>query len=262
MLIDDISAVAQEAGEIILSAHDLTVKSKPGTANFVTDYDIRVQRFLQEGLLAILPDAHFVGEENDCTDDVFHGYAFIVDPIDGTTNFIRDYRASSISIGLSLDGEIIMGVVYDPYRHELFTAEKGNGAFLNRQAIHVAANPLSNSIICLGTTSYDRSKTDLTFTLARRLFDAALDLRRSGSFALDACAVACGRADLAFEATLNPWDYAAVSCILQEAGGKMSQLDSTPIRLDRPGSIVCGSAIAYREFFDNEFWKIKHTPFS
>lgn len=256
MIINEISAAAREAGKIILSAHDMTVKSKPGTANFVTDYDVRVQQFLQKRLLTILPEAHFVGEENDCTDDVFDGYAFIVDPIDGTTNFIRNYRASSVSIALSLDGDVIIGVIYDPYRDELFTAEKGNGAFLNNIAIHVSENPLSNSIICLGTTSYDRTKTDLTFSLARRLFDVSLDLRRSGSFALDACTVACGRADLAFEATLNPWDYAAASCVLQEAGGLMSQLDGTPVHLDRPSSIICGSTIAYREFFDKGYGTI------
>lgn len=253
MWMEEITAAAREAGGIILGAHDLTVKAKPGTANFVTDYDVRVQQFLQQRLLSLHPGAHFVGEENDCTDDVFHGYAFIVDPIDGTTNFIRNYRASSVSIALAKDGEVILGVVYDPYREEMFTAEQDGGAFLNDVPIHVAENPLSQSLISIGTSSYDRSLADGTFALGRALFDAALDFRRSGSFALDACAVACGRLDLAFEKRLSPWDYSAAGCIIREAGGQLSQLDGTPVRLDAPSSVVCGSAAAYREFFERGF---------
>lgn len=258
MLIPEITAIVREAGKIVLSAHDInnTIQEKPGTANFVTAYDVRVQQFLQESLLALLPGAHFVGEENDCTDDVHHGYAFIVDPIDGTTNFIRNYRASCICVALAQDGEVITGVVYDPYRDELFTAEKGGGAFLNGAPIHVNDNPLSQSLMSVGTTTYDRTQTDRTFGLSRALFDVMLDLRRSGSFAIDGCAVACGRIDLAFEMRLSPWDYAAVSCILREAGGRISQLDGSPITLDRPCSILCGSAVTHEEFFARGFDKL------
>lgn len=255
MLIPEISNIAREAGKIVLSAHDIenVIKIKPGTANFVTAYDVRVQQYLQESLLALLPGAHFVGEENDCTDDVHHGYAFIVDPIDGTTNFIRNCRASCICIALAKDGEVITGVVYDPYRDELFTAEQGCGAFLNGAPIHVNDRPLADGLMSVGTTTYDRTLTDRTFALTRALFNVMLDLRRSGSYAIDGCAVACGRLDLAFEMRLCPWDYAAVSCILREAGGKMTQLDGSPITLDRPCSILCGSATAHDEFFARGF---------
>lgn len=258
MLITEISEAARTAGQIMLGAHDISqaVKVKPGTANFVTAYDVHVQHYLQKRLGEILPGAHFVGEEEDCTDDTAHGYAFIVDPIDGTTNFIRDYRASCVSIALAKDGEVIAGVVYDPYRDELFTAERGGGAALNGSPIRTACNPLSGSLVSVGTTSYDRSKADSTFALGRALFDASLDLRRSGSFAIDACAAACGRIDLAFEVRLSPWDYAAASCIIKEAGGEMAQLDGSPITLDRPCSIVCGSGTAFREFFERGFDRI------
>lgn len=259
MLVTEISATAREAGGIMLEAHDISrvVRAKPGTANFVTDYDVRVQQFLQQRLQSILPGAHFVGEENDCTDDVFHGYAFIVDPIDGTTNFIRGCCASSVCIALAEDGEVITGVVYDPYRDELFHAERGGGAYLNGVQIHAAENPLAKSLVSIGTTSYDRSKADRTFALGRALFDAALDLRRSGSFAIDACAAACGRIDLAFEMSLCPWDYAAAGCILREAGGEISQLDGTPVALDRQSSVICGSRTAYTEFFERGFGQIR-----
>lgn len=257
MLIEEISAAAREAGAILLGAHDLSVKSKPGSANFVTDYDVRVQGFLQQRLQAVLPGSHFVGEEEDCTDDVFHGYAFIVDPIDGTTNFIRDHRASAVCIALVKDGEPTAGVVYDPYRDELFHAEAGGGAFLNGKPIHVAENPLSKSLFSIGTSAYYRSLSDRTFAIGRALFNAALDLRRSGSFALDACAAACGRIDLAFEVQLCPWDYTAAGCILREAGGRLTQLDGSPVRLDRPSSVVCGSMTAWKEFFERGFDRIE-----
>lgn len=257
MLIEEIKAAAREAGGMIRNAGAMQVTAKPGTANFVTDHDVRVQKFLQKRLQEILPGSHFAGEEEHCTDDVFHGYAFIVDPIDGTTNFIRGYDASSVCIALAKDGEVAAGVVYDPYRDELFHAEKGGGAFRNDEPIHVAENPLAQSLIGIGTSSYDRSLTGRTFAMARALFDAALDLRRSGSFAIDACAAACGRIDLAFEMQLNPWDYSAAGCILREAGGKISRLDGTPVQLDRPSSVVCGSATAYQEFFDRGFDRIE-----
>ena len=106
----------REAGQIILSAHDVQVSSKEGIGNFVTTYDVKVQSFLREKLLSIVPDAHFVGEEDKVHDDALHGLAFIVDPIDCTANFVRGMKHSAVSVALARDGVLILGAVYNPYR--------------------------------------------------------------------------------------------------------------------------------------------------
>ena len=123
-LLEQIVECVKACGEIILNADRTAcmVDSKEGEANFVTTYDKKVQEVLQEKLLTILPEATFVGEEEDIHASIEKGYAFIVDPIDGTTNFIKDYHTSAISVGLTKDGEQYMGVVYQPYLQEVFTA--------------------------------------------------------------------------------------------------------------------------------------------
>ena len=128
-LLRQISDAVRTCGEIMLHADRSKncIDEKAGHANFVTDYDKKIQQELQKRLLEILPEAVFVGEEEDIHASIAKGYAFIVDPIDGTTNFIKDYHMSAISVGLALNGERYMGVVYNPYLNELFTAVRGQG---------------------------------------------------------------------------------------------------------------------------------------
>lgn len=143
-----------------------------------------------------MPEAVFVGEEEDIHASIAKGYAFIVDPIDGTTNFIKDYHVSAISVGLALDGERYMGVVYNPYLNELFTAVKGQGAYLNGVPIHVSSQPLENGVVLFGTAPYYEELNQKSFEMAYDYFKRSLDVRRSGSAALDLCSVAAGRAEL------------------------------------------------------------------
>lgn len=200
-LLKEIIAAVRTCGTIILNA-DRTksgIDEKAGHANFVTAYDKKVQEELQKKLLAILPEAVFVGEEEDVHASVADGYAFIVDPIDGTTNFIKDYHASAISVGLTKDGERYMGVVYNPYLDEMFTAVRGQGAFLNGRPIQVSNQPLENGIVIFGTAPYYEDLAKKSFDMAYQYFCKALDVRRSGSAAIDLCNVAAGRAELFFE---------------------------------------------------------------
>lgn len=242
---------ARSVGPILLEAAQIadSVSEKEGQRNFVTTYDVKVQGMLRQALLGRWPEAHFLGEEGEVKEDSMHGLAFIVDPIDGTTNFIKGYRCSAVCIAAAQDGVVQCGVVYDPYSDSMFIAERGKGAFLNGKPIHVADRGLKNGLICLGTGSYYAELTDHTFKLARALFDEALDLRRSGSAALDMCYVACGRAELMFEERLWPWDHAAAALIVHEAGGRASEISGAPLPLDRSSSIVAASARAYEDFF-------------
>lgn len=244
-LLEQMIECVKECGEIILNADRTAcmVDAKVGEANFVTTYDKRVQEVLQEKLLKILPEATFVGEEEDIHASIEKGYAFIVDPIDGTTNFIKDYHTSAISVGLTKDGEQYMGVVYQPYLNEMFTAIKGQGAYLNGKQIHVSKEPLSNGIVLFGTAPYYHELNRSSFELAYEYFQKALDVRRSGSAAIDLCTIAAGRAELFFELRLSPWDYAAGALIVKEAGGKITTVEGNEITLETPCSVKAWNGV-------------------
>lgn len=239
-LLEQIVDAVRICGAIILHADRSMscIDEKAGHANFVTIYDKKVQEELKKRLLAILPEAAFVGEEEENHVSVAKGYAFIVDPIDGTTNFIKDYHMSAISVGLSRDGERYMGVVYNPYLDEMFTAVSGQGAYLNGAPIHVSSEPLCNGIVLFGTAPYYEELNRKSFEMAYDYFRRALDVRRSGSAALDLCSVAAGRAELFFELRLCPWDFAAGSLIVEEAGGKVTTAEGGRLTLDAPCSML------------------------
>lgn len=245
-LLEQITDVVRACGRIILHADRGAgyVDEKAGHANFVTAYDKKVQQELEKGLLSILPEAVFVGEEEDIHASVERGYAFIVDPIDGTTNFIKDRHMSAISVAVTLDGRQYMGVVYDPYLDEMYTAIKGQGAYLNRRQIHVSSEPLENGIVLFGTAPYYEELNKRSFEIAYACFQEALDIRRSGSAALDLCSVAAGRAELFFELRLSPWDHAAGGLIVEEAGGRVTRVEGGPTALDAPCSVLATNKIA------------------
>jgi len=230
-MLDSITQIVGQAGEIILSAHDVAAQThkKSSAADLVTDYDLAVENFLKEKLPPLIPGAIFFGEEEKENADPSQGWAFIVDPIDGTTNFVRDLRQSAISVALAKDGIVEYAVVLDPYKNELFSARRGGGAFLNGQPIHVSNRPLSEGVFGMGTAIYKREYTVPTMRLTEQLFRRSCDFRRMGAAALDLCNVACGRLDCFFEYSLCPWDYAAGSLIITEAGGVISALDGSPL---------------------------------
>ncbi len=243
---NQIETLMRECGDIMLSAKRDTsmVEAKEGHANFVTTYDKCIQEKLKGMLLELIPEAVFVGEEEDIHPGINDGFAFVVDPIDGTTNFIRDYKQSCISVALLKDGIPELGLVYNPYLNEMFTAIRGQGAFLNGAPIHVSGLPVEEGIVLFGTSPYYRELNRKSFDLAYIYFKRALDIRRSGSSALDLCNIAAGRAEVFFELRLSPWDYAAGSLIVTEAGGIITTAEGDPICFDKPCSILASNGVA------------------
>lgn len=225
----------------------LEVDDKAGHANFVTNYDKKIQGELKKKLLAVYPGALFVGEEDDSdtsdSDIESDKFAFIVDPIDGTTNFMKDYRQSCISVGLTYGGELVAGVVYKPYSEELICAEKGKGAFCNGKPIHVSNSDLDHALVSFGTAPYYEELRRKSFEKAEEFSARCIDVRRSGSAAIDLCNVAMGRVDLYFEYRICPWDIAAGAVIVTEAGGKISQTDGSAITLKDKCSILATNGI-------------------
>jgi len=222
-MLKDLSEIVRQAGDILLNAQDIRAhtRMKTSASDLVTDFDLEVETFLRRALLELLPEAGFYGEEEADRADPHRGSVFIVDPIDGTANFVRNLGPSNISVALAKDGAVEYGVVYDPVKGELFTAQRGGGAFLNGEPIHVSDLLLNQGIFLLGTSIYHRDLIEPTMTMAERLLQRSCDLRRLGSAALDLCYVACGRAELFFEYSLCPWDHAAGGLILTEAGGSV-----------------------------------------
>lgn len=248
-MLNKIIDTVKDAGKIILSAHnrESAVTAKEGKKNFVTKYDVAVQDYLFEELGKAFPEAEFVGEEgeNNLESDALR---FIIDPIDGTTNFMQDYRCSCISVALCKKSTVIAGVVYNPYTNEIFSAEKDKGAYLNGKLITVSDRPLSDGLALFGTSPYHPENTDETFALLRKVFDFSRDIRRSGSAAYDICMIACGRCEVFFEKSLQPWDIAAGTLILKEAGGIALNYKGEEINFSAPDDVIFANPKAYEEF--------------
>lgn len=246
MLNEMISAV-RRAGDMIRHAHHIerVTREKNGSAaDLVTKYDVAVQEFLKTELLRLRPDADFFGEEGDHA-KLSRDWVFIVDPIDGTTNFVRELNYSNIAAALAYRGDVRYAAVYNPFADELYAAEKGGGATLNSRPIHVSRRPLDHAVTMCGSTIYDRACTDRSFAIMRHLYDRCLDFRRFGAAELDICQVAAGRIDVFFECRLSPWDFAAGSLILSEAGGRLTRLDGTPVDPLQPGSVWATNGVCH-----------------
>lgn len=206
--------------DLIFKEMEKAKVTEKGSADFVTNVDVAVQEFLTKKLNAAFPEIDMIAEEKENVNLSKDKRYWILDPIDGTTNLIYDYKLSAVSLGLYEQGEITMGIVYNPFTDEMFTAAKGEGAYLNGVSIHTSEEvELRNSIISYGSCPYDKSHAKELFPMFERIFVNCADFRRTGSAAIDFCYVACGRQHGFLELNLKPWDYAAGSLIVQEAGG-------------------------------------------
>jgi myo-inositol-1(or 4)-monophosphatase len=244
-LVNDICALVRECGKIILTANreKMAIDIKSGVTDLVTEYDKNIQEQLKVGLKKLLPEARFIGEEGSSDELTEEGYAFVVDPIDGTTNFIKDYHVSAISVALLKGKEPVVGVIYNPYLDEVFSAIKGQGAFCNGKKITVSAQPINNALVLFGTSPYDKGLFVKTIEIITDYFYRALDIRRSGSAALDLCSVAAGRAELYFELQVSPWDFAAGKLLVEEAGGVVTTFDGEPLSFEGKTSILAKNGV-------------------
>lgn len=237
--LQDILPIVRSAGEIILKREGAGHIRTKAAQDFVTDVDLRVQRYICENLKDRWPHIQFMGEEQSNDHIEFSRPYWVLDPIDGTTNFIHDFRASVISLALVLDHDPIFGVVYNPTTDEEFTGIRGGGAYLNGEPIRVSAVPsLSEALVFVGTAPYRRDEMNENFRRIQRVYLSSHDIRRFGCTALELCYIACGRADGQFEFGTKPWDIAAGWLILREAGGEVVSVFGGPPPLDGESAIV------------------------
>lgn len=214
---------ALAGGEVVRRYHGGKFEiSFKGETNLVTDADKESERTIVSILRRRVPGAAVLAEEGGEQKGTTNG-RFLVDPLDGTTNFAHGYPCFSVSIGFEQDGEIRAGVVYDPVHEELFVAEKGEGAFLNGTKLQVSkTRELRHALLVTGFPYDLRDDLEGSLRLFKRFLGATRAIRRDGSAALDLCYVAAGRLDGFWEEKLGPWDTAAGSIIVTEAGGSVS----------------------------------------
>lgn len=242
--------IVKDAGEIYRKANDdLCIEEKGSNVNLVTKYDKIIQDYLFTEFRKLIPECSFLGEEGEENKSFNDGYCFIIDPIDGTTNFIKSFEHSAVSVALAKDREIIIGVVYDPDLDNLFYAQKSMGAYLNGKKISCSDCTLEHSLVLFGTCPYEHELAHKTFELTEKIFYKAIEVRRCGSAALDICYVASGKADLYYEMILRPWDWAAAYLILSEAGGCALTFDRKPLDAGKTDSFVCGNKQVLEEFY-------------
>jgi myo-inositol-1(or 4)-monophosphatase len=224
---------ARRAGSIInraaLDSGGLQVKSKQAN-DFVTEVDRAAEAAIIEAVQKAYPEHAILGEESGAVASPAVSkdaeYRWIIDPLDGTTNFIHGFPQYCVSIGIEHRGKLAHGVVYDPVRNELFTASKGRGAFLNDRRMRVSkCLKLQDALIGTGFPFKELARADLYLKQLRNLMEKSSGVRRAGAAALDLAYVACGRLDGFWELGLSPWDMAAGALLIQEAGGLIGDLE-------------------------------------
>lgn len=234
-------------GDRVLAAH---IKRKQAR-DFVTEVDTGIQELLRRRLSDILPEAKFMGEEQDNSALDTSGLVWILDPVDGTTNFIHRLRHSAISLALVDGGEPVLGIIFNPDTDELYTAVAGRGAFLNGRAIHVSrTEALAECLIDVGTNPAIRDQAGRNFEVMRAVYDRCVDIRRMGAASLDFCNVADGRIDAYTECRLNPWDYAAGLIIAGEAGAVVTDLRGRQPDMFRPSDVIVANPDVHRQLLE------------
>src|SRR5580704_1323126 len=221
--------------------------SLKGPGNFVTAADRRAEEILREELARARPGYGFLGEEGGRHEGSDKTHCWIVDPLDGTTNFLHGIPQFAISIALEREGTVVAGVIYNPVTDELYTAERGSGAFLNDRRLRVAARQrLADAVVGCGLPHHGRGGlTEFRHELAL-VQDRVAGLRRFGAAALDLAWVASGRLDAFWERNLSPWDMAAGILIVREAGGFVTDLDGDEAMFAK-GHIIAGNDTIHRD---------------
>jgi myo-inositol-1(or 4)-monophosphatase len=240
-------AAAKEAGRIQMEhyGHSHSVEYK-GETNPVTIVDKLCDQAITRMILSSFPDHDLLTEES-LFEMKGSPWKWIIDPLDGTTNYFHGYPCFCVSIGLEVEGEVTLGVVYNPILDELFHAEKGGGAYLNGNRIFVShENRLDHSFLCTGFPYDVRENVDFYLSFFREFIAKSFALRRPGSAAIDLCYIAAGRFDGFWEFKLHAWDVAAGGLMINEAGGKVTDFQERPLNI-YSGKILASNGLIHEE---------------
>jgi myo-inositol-1(or 4)-monophosphatase len=230
---------ARDAGGVLIDRLGRAHVSNKGTIDLVTDADLAAEKLIIERIRSHYPRHAILAEESGASDGMtsFPGeseWRWIIDPLDGTTNYAHGYPCFCVSIGVARSGKVEIGVVYDPLRDEVFAAERGQGATLNGRRIRVSeVDDLNRAMLCTGFPYNVRERPDFARDFVNFTMQAQA-VRRDGSAAIDLAYVACGRFDGFWENGLNPWDVAAGILLIEEAGGRVTNYQNEPLDIYTP----------------------------
>ncbi len=249
-------SIIVEAGNLLLDRfNNSEIFTKDSEYNLVTEADLLSEKLITEAIRSHFPDHAIIGEESGATPPLDSPHLWIIDPLDGTSNYASGMPHFCVSIAYAERGEVQVGAIYDPIRKELFFAERGKGATMNDKPITVSRrNRLAESLVCTGFY-YDRGELmEKTVDMIKTLFHHGIRcIRRTGSAALDLCWVASGRFDGYFEYQLSLWDYAAGWLILSESGGTISDRDGSTFSLASIG-VISASNTTFDELVSVVKW--------
>ena len=249
-----VESIIKEAGKILISYYGTLLPHsihKKAAHDFVTEADNTSEKFITSELKKHFPEIPILAEETGYSSDNTSEYKWIIDPLDGTKNFIHSIPYFCISIGLEKNNSNVFGMVYAPLQNELFYAEKGKGAFLNDKLISVS--PLDNfseSFISTGFPFKSRENSAHYFNTFQSIFSNVTNVRRCGAAALDLAYVACGRYDGFWELGLSPWDISAGICLIEEAGGKVTDFYNSSHSLEN-GTIIAGNTLVHKNLYSH-----------
>lgn len=238
---------ARIGGQILQDWSTRFTPREKSPANLVTEADLASEKAIYEHIVANFPDHRFLGEEGLNKDDSDSPYRWIIDPLDGTSNYVHKFPYYAVSIGLECDDELITGVILDPNRDEVFTAIRGEGAYLNDSKIEVSVRDQLSAAMCMASLPV---KTDRNNIAVRRFLDVlevAQTVQRTGSAALNLCGVASGRIDAFWSTSLKPWDMAAGVLIAEEAGGQVTTCAGTTFSVHQPDLLASNGTILHAE---------------
>jgi myo-inositol-1(or 4)-monophosphatase len=239
------------AGEIQMArfGRDIRIEKK-GTIDLVTEVDLAVERMFRSLVAERFADHHVLAEELDGGGSVPGGPCWVFDPLDGTTNYAHGLPIFCSSLALEIDGVAEVAAIFDPNRKELFTAERGGGAFLNGQPLHVSeTSTLVNAMLVTGFPYDIHSRVDEMMGLFGQFLGVARAVRRLGSAAIDLCYVAAGRMDGFWELSLKAWDTSAGALIVAEAGGRVTTMDGSPFSA-HGGEVVATNALIHEQMLE------------
>jgi myo-inositol-1(or 4)-monophosphatase len=239
--------IAREAGALLTNFFERRVPFETkGEFDLVTEADRSSERLVVERLRSHFPSHAIVAEEGGGHESASE-YRWFVDPLDGTTNFAHSFPVYNVTLGLERSGELIAGVVFDPTRQEMFTAERGSGAYLNNRRIH--ASPVKKVADSLASTGFPSRKRhhNINIHFYYQLAMASHGVRRTGSAAIDLAYVAAGRLDFFWEFGLKPWDVAAGTLLVSEAGGRVSDMRGAPHSVTASDDVLADNGALHEE---------------
>lgn len=248
---DEFLKTAEEAarlgGDVLRDWADRITVSEKSRANLVTEADFASQEAIHKHIQSRYADHGFLGEEGLSEERILSDYRWIIDPLDGTCNYVHGFPYYAVTMALQCKQELIAGVVYDPTRDEMFSAVRGRGATLNGRALKTSSATAVADAMTVASLPVGTAAADPAVARFLNVLPHARTVQRTGSAALNLAYVACGRIDVYWSATLKPWDMAAGALLVKEAGGEVSRLDGQTFRVEGPEILACNGAKVHKE---------------